>query len=63
MPGYSLMAFDAINYLIGVEEDRIINGADKGKGGQKKDRVPWGMGEEEEEEEKAVCREKISRSS
>lgn len=28
---YGLMAFDAINYLIGVEEDRIINGMDKGK--------------------------------
>lgn len=30
--GYSLMAFDAINYLIGVEEDRIINGAIKAGG-------------------------------
>lgn len=29
--GYSLMAFDAINYLIGAEEDRIINGGIKGR--------------------------------
>lgn len=33
--GYSVMASDAINYLIGEEEDRIINGADKGKGHNK----------------------------
>lgn len=40
------MAFDAINYLIGVEEDRIINGADKGTGRNKR-QSPWGMGGEE----------------
>lgn len=44
--GYSLTAFDTINYLIGAEEDRIING-DKGKGHNRRLSV-WGMGCEEE---------------
>lgn len=46
------MAFQAINYLIGVEKDRIINGAGKSKGHNKR-QSPWGAGCEE----KAVCSE------
>lgn len=43
------MASDAINYLIGVEEDGIINGAAKGKGHNTGGVSGDGM------EEEAVC--------